>query len=277
MNTGLQERLVLCNLDTAVRDNKGDLLSCDRWAIKLFEKMGGQLAFISGKPVHEILHQLKGSMPAESVIACNGAVIYDGAQGEEVKSACVHEQEARVAIQDILLRFPSVGIEIVARGGGLYVVRSNLYVHENLKSCKVRYLLKSLDEIPRGWLQVILRGSEEQIRKIQEHTRRKYYGARNCICPQDANTCVILAQNARPERAFEELCMLKGVLPRNCVLLTDDQRDLPLAQKAGQTICSFDAPPEIQQTAGRHTLSALYGGGVGEYLYGMLKEYPEKV
>lgn len=70
--------------------------------------------------------------------------------------------------------------------------------------------------------------------------------------------------------------MLKGVLPQNCILLTDDQRDLPLAEKAGQTICSFDAPAPVQQAAGKNTLSALYGGGVGEYLYGMVKEYPDK-
>ena len=83
--------------------------------------------------------------------------------------------------------------------------------------------------------------------------------------------CLVMSrEEATPQAAFLRLCALQKVPPEDAMFIASGREDLPVMELAGKSLAVADAPDEVRHRAAK-ILWPSRDGGVGEYLYSLLK------
>ena len=154
MITKLEDILVVSDLDgTLLTDVKG-IPSCNIETIKLFTSLGGKFTIATGRNVESarnVVAKLSVTLP---VVAYNGGVIYDYVQNKSLCYCTLNQNSAKLAVQDIMEKFPTVGVEIMADDFNTYLINANQQTHNHLSREKINYITTSLSDTPDGWFKV---------------------------------------------------------------------------------------------------------------------------
>lgn len=272
MSQPIQETLVLCNLDFIANGPEYHMQSSDKTVLELFCREGGKLSFLTRHAPWELSGLLEKVRLTTPVICCDGAVIYDPTRNAALHTACLNEQEAAKLVRDLIFRFPGVSAEITCRDNRIYIPRNNRLSARHMERYNLPFQVLPLEEIPHGWVSVMIRAEKEQMEEIYNHIRRKYYGAGNYFHAVDQTGIVVLGVDAHREAALIQLQQLLGISQESCVLLAENEVDANLLPMVGNLVCGPDTQGTLGEASSVRTMCALDQGGLGEYLYGLIRE-----
>ena len=83
----------------------------------------------------------------------------------------------------------------------------------------------------------------------------------------------IMPQGVSKASGLERLCARLALPMENVIFIGDYYNDLDLMRLAGHSVAVANAPRDVQAQADEVTMSRCADGGVGEYLYKLVKRY----
>lgn len=275
MKRNLKEILVFCDMDNTLLTAKEGIPECNRTVIKLFTSMGGRFTVASGRPPESIRAALGDIRLSAPAISCNGSLLYDFSTNQVLRHATLERGQATAAIQDIMTKFPRIGVEVMAGAGDMYVVRANPYTHAHQVDEKISGVACPLDSVPDGWVKAVFAADPETIRKVGQYAKTRYYGRENYFLATNSIYYEIMPAGVGKASALQDLCALLGVRPEQTVVIGDYYNDLEMMQAAGYSVAVSNAPPEVKAAAAEVTNCTCSDGAVGEYLYKLIEEATE--
>lgn len=272
MKRNLKDLLVFCDMDNTLLTAKEGIPECNRTVIRLFTSMGGRFTVASGRPpasIRAALGDIRLSLPA---ISCNGSLLYDFGADRVLRHATLERGQATAAIQDILTKFPRLGVEVMAGAGDMYVVRANPYTHAHQVDEKISSVACPVESVPDGWVKVVFAADPETIRKVGQYAKTRYYGRENYFLATNSIYYEIMPASVGKASALRDLCTLLNVPLENTIVIGDYYNDLEMMQAAGYSVAVANAPPEVKAAADEVTNCSCADGAVGEYLYKLIEE-----
>lgn len=129
--------------------------------------------------------------------------------------------------------------------------------------------MAELEDISASWVQVRFHGSTAAVAQLEAYlSERSYVG---CALHGIRPGCLVMSrEEATPQAAFLRLCALQKVPPEDAMFIASGREDLPVMELAGKSLAVADAPDEVRHRAAK-ILWPSRDGGVGEYLYSLLK------
>lgn len=261
--------LVVCSMDNTLLANHGRILGCDDQTIRLYCAMGGRFSVLTRRTPQGMRNAFPEYRRLSASICCGGSVILSPSEEAVQYAARLEEAPARAAVRDALREFPEISVQILHPGGRLYAPRCNRYLHAHLREEAISCIMTELEDVPTPWVQVSFYGNAMAIGRLDKYlNERGYLG---CSLHSPNAVCLELSQEGvAPEDAFLQLCAIEKVQPQDVIFIAGGYDDLSVMAQAGQTVTVADAPVEVRLTADR-VLCAARDGGVGEYLYELLK------
>ncbi len=263
----LSDYLIFCDMDNTLLTAKEGIPSCNRTVIKLFTSMGGRFTVASGRPPESIraaLGDLSLSLPA---ISCNGSLLYDFQSNRVLRHASLDQNQASIAIREILQKFPRIGVEVMAGAGEMYVIHANPYTHAHQVDEHLSGISCPLESVPDGWLKVVFAGDPETVRKVGQYAKGRYYGRNNYFLPTNQIYLEIMPTGVGKASGMEQLCTLLGARMEKTIVIGDYYNDLEMMKKAGYAVAVANAPSEVRAAANEVTSCGCSEGAVGEFLY----------
>lgn len=261
--------LVVCSVDGALLGQHGRLLACDELTIRLYCAMGGQFSALTYRTPQGLEALFPGKNRIGPSACCGGSLVYSPASGLVTYAARLEEGAARAAVRDALDQFPEISAQIIHANGKVYVPRGNPYLHAHLREESIGCIMAELEDISAPWVQVRFHGSTAAVAQLEAYlSERSYVG---CALHSIRPGCLVMSrEEATPQTAFLRLCALQKVPPEDAVFIASDKEDLPVMELAGKSLAVADAADEVRYRAAK-ILWPSRDGGVGEYLYSLLK------
>lgn len=272
MKPALSDYLVVCDMDNTLLTAKEGMPSCNETVIRLFTEMGGLFTVATGRPPKSIraaLGSLKLSLPA---ISCNGALLYDMATESVIHRANLERVQATAAIEDIMAKFPRVGVEVMAGDGEMFVLRANSYTHAHQVDEKIGSTACTAECVPDGWVKVVFAADPESIRKLAQYAKMHYYGRDNYFLVTNKIYLELMPVRASKATALHDLCALMNIPQKKTIVIGDYYNDLEIMKEAGFAVAVANAPAEVKATANLVTMCRCEEGAVGEYLYQLIDQ-----
>lgn len=272
MKQSLRNYLVFCDMDNTLLTAKDGIPSCNRAVIKLFIALGGRFTVASGRPPESIraaLGDIELSLPA---ISCNGALLYDFSTNTVLRRSTLNREQATAAIEEILLKFPRVGVEVMAGDGEMYVIHANVHTHAHQVDEKLGSVACQLESVPDGWIKVVFASDPETIRKLGQFAKTRYYGRDNYFLATNSIYLEIMPTGVGKATGMRDLCMLMDEPLDRTIAIGDYYNDLEIMRDAGHAVAVANAPAEVKATADEVTICNCSEGAVGEYLYSLIRK-----
>ena len=271
MGHSLQDFLVVCDMDNTLLTAEKGIPSCNLETVKLFCALGGRFTVASRRTADSVgkyLDKLPLTAPA---ITYGGGVLYDFSRKKVISAKTLPKVAAHRALEDIRARFPSVGIEIMADNGRIYLIRANEYTHRHTLYEKLRYVVSDYADVPGEWNKVLFAAEPAVISDIADYMRFReypgvYFVATNTVYYE------IMPENVTKASGLRELCRRLSIPIENTIAIGDYYNDIDIMKAAGYSVAVANAPPEVQAEADEVT-GACLDGGVAQYLYRLITKY----
>lgn len=274
MMRSLKELLVVCDMDNTLLTAKEGIPACNVAALELFMTMGGRFTVATGRPPESIRAALQGIKLSCPAIACGGSVLYDFREEEAVMTRFLNEESATQAIQEVLAAFPDVGIEVMVEEGRVYVIHANQYTTAHVKDEKMSCVLCPLEQVPHNWAKVVFAAHPSILFKVQQYFANKTYDGLQFVATNFIYF-EIMPEQVSKASALKELCRRELIPLENTIVIGDYFNDLELMAAAGYSVAVGNAPPEVKNAANQ-VVGRCVDGGVGEYLYALVKQAEQK-
>ena len=147
MKKTLKDLLVVCDIDNTLLTAEMQIPSCNVEMIRLFCALGGNFTIATGRTLEsakQAVSELEINAPA---IVYGGAMVVDLHSKEVLEQTTINHREARRLIDDVLGRFPKVGVEIMTAAGDIYVVNPSAYIEKHIQDENLTCCYAPLDEI----------------------------------------------------------------------------------------------------------------------------------
>lgn len=271
MITSLQDILVVVDMDNTLLTAECGVPACNIETIRLFTKMGGRFTVASGRTVESVGRYLDKIALSAPAITYGGGVIYDYASRQRIRNALLPKQEAMRALLDLQVAFPKVGIEVMAENGRIYVIQSSEYTHHHTLHERLEYTVSALQDIHIGWNKVLFACDHATLQQMEAYAAKRHYEGIYFIA---TNTIYfeIMPLGVTKGSALQELCGYLQIPIENTVAIGDYYNDIELMRAAGHSVAMGNAPPAVKRVADEVTDTCL-NGGVGQYLYRLMKQY----
>ncbi|WP_395152167.1 HAD-IIB family hydrolase [uncultured Allofournierella sp.] len=271
MIQSLKDILIVCDLDHTLLTAQEEMLPCNKATIQLFCALGGRFTVASDRSAASIklaLGDLKLSCPA---IVASGASLYDMNDGETVPIGQLDAEKSVMQMAELMQRFPEVGVEVFTQDGAVWVVQANRYTHMQLRLENIGYGLLGAENIRADWAKISLTAHPATLAKVQEYLNTTHW---NEMHMQYSSAAVLELLPAKVNKgiALRHLCKQEFIPIEHTIAIGDYYSDLPLMQAAGSAVAVGNAPQEVKQAA-KKIVSNCMDGGVGEYIYALIKHY----
>ena len=187
--------------------------------------------------------------------------------------ASLNPDSSAQVVQDVMERFSEVGIEIVATDGKSYVVQSNQYLMNRLQSEMIGYTLCPVDHVPTPWVKITIAAHPITLRKVQDFLSAKVYSGLAFV-PVSIGSLDVMPTGMDKAFALKELCKRELIPVEHTVAIGGHFSDITLMKAAGHAVAVGNAPPEVKVVADE-IVSNCIDGGVGEYIYSLVKRYTQ--
>lgn len=261
---------ILTDMDGTLLDSNAAIAPRDAEAIDYFIANGGFFSVATGRArgsVEGFLPRLHTSAPS---IVDNGAWVTDLRNGETLRLASMTE-DARDMVEDIIDRFPMVGVE-VCQPGIQYVVNHNMYTERHHRNVGLELHRRMIDQIEGAWVKVNLLEDHEILTDAMEYLIRRYKGR-------------FFAQFSLPhiyeitQQGFskgDSALWLRdhlGVLPENFYTVGDGTNDLELLAAAGENSYAPRNAKQVILDAAHHLLPDNDHGAIAALIAELDKKY----
>lgn len=163
---------ILTDMDGTLLDSSASISGKTREAIDYFIENGGLFSVATGRArgsVERFLPELHTSAPS---IVDNGAWISDLNTGESLRTARMPETAADM-VEDIIDRFPMVGVEICLPGTQ-FTVNHNAYTERHHRNVGLELRRCGVHEVEGPWMKVNLLEDHEILSDTMEYMIRRY-------------------------------------------------------------------------------------------------------
>lgn len=271
MNHNLDHFLVVSDVDNTLLDPHEGMPSCNLTMIKLFCELGGKFTIASGR-TFESVEQLTKQVPLSApAILYGGGLLFDFAEGRPVVNHTMDRLSARLAVRDVLAKFPRVGIEIMSDNGRIYAINPNEQVCTHAREESISYVVCSLDEVPGNWYKVLFADDPASLALVREYTKDRHY--ENIYFLQtNAYYYEIMPQHINKGIALQELAARLQIPMENVYAIGDYHNDIDLLRAAGHAVAVGNAVPEVKMISNQVVLPCK-DGGVAQLLYQLIKQY----
>lgn len=268
----LTKTLVLCDVDNTLLTVQSGIPSCNKAVIRLFQKMGGRFTLATGRTPPSVKAALDGIQLNAPAVCCGGSVLYDFEMDAPLSAHYLNREQAEWALFDLMKKFPEAGVEVMANGGQIYMVRSSWFTEYHLHNEKIGCEYAPVFSLPQDWEKVLFAADPKTIDQMREYARADKYGTDIEFIATNTTYFEIMPKGVSKTSGMQELCDLYGLQQADTVMIGDYFNDLDLLRAAGTGVAVANAPREVKMAADVVTTCRCCDGAVGEYLYAMLKE-----
>lgn len=266
----IEELLVISDLDNTLLTAKNGIPQYNIEMIKQFQKLGGKFTIASGRSVESVsryLEQIELNAPA---ITYNGAVIYDF-EKSKILSRNLLNSSSKDVLNDILLKFPDVGCEIMCDNFRTYIVNENDYTYWHVTDEKLSYVVTSVDNIANKWIKVLFADDNNQLLQLKRYCESLECEDFDFVMTNDIYF-EMMPKNITKGKALKNLCNLIEIPMENTIVIGDYYNDIEILKNAGLSVCVDNAPEEIKNLC-RITVPSCVDGGVGHLLKQIINSY----
>lgn len=271
MIESLRDLLVVSDMDNTLLTAKEGVPACNKATIELFCALGGRFTVATGRPPESIRAALKGTQLSCPAIACGGSVLYDFAADRPLQKNFLPLSAARHAVRQVLEQFPDIGVDIMVEEGRVYVVQANRYTQAHLQDEELGCVVCPLEQVPQNWAKVMFAADALTIMNLQKYARSLHYEGMYFL-PTNTIYFEIMPAGVSKAQGLRRLCAQMDVPMENTVVIGDYYNDIDLMRAAGHAVAVDNAPQEVKLAADE-IVSSCTSGGVGEYLYSLIKRY----
>lgn len=267
----LKEMLVLSDIDGTLLTDSLELLPCNLESIRLFTALGGHFTVATGRTVESVSRYPQLLEFLSPIIACGGSVVYDFKKDEALVSHHLPRMIARRAMLDILQAVPRVGVVVVGSDGRNYQVAGRPETQRYYDGEHLAAFLRPPADLPADWNKILFCGSAEMIDKAKVVADERSYPGIYMVATSRVYL-ELMPQGVNKGSTLHELCELMDIPLENTTILGDYLNDLEIMQEAGHAVAMKNAPAEVRMAADE-VCGANNDGGVGQYLYSLIRQY----
>lgn len=267
----LQDILVVSDMDNTLLTPVDGVPLVNQETIRLFCMLGGRFTVATGRTAESAGRHLNAITLSAPAILYGGGVIYDFERRQSIRTESLPTACARRAIQDVMRRFPGVGVEVMTEDGGICVVCANEYTYRHTVHERLSYRMAPLETLTGSWNKVLFACPHAMLLQIREFVEEQNYPGVYFVAT-NRNYFEIMPQGVTKGSALRELCAYLGIPRENTVAIGDYYNDIELMHAAGYAVAVGNAPQEVQVAAG-HVAGRCLDGGVAEVLYALIRRY----
>lgn len=268
----INKTLVLCDVDNTLLTVKDGIPSCNKAVIRLFQKLGGRFTLATGRTPLSVKAALDGVELNAPAICCGGSVLYDFEMDAVLNAHYLNREQAEWALFDLMKKFPVAGVEVMADGGHIYMIRSSWFTQYHLHNEHIGCEYAPVFSLPEQWEKVLFAADPKTIDHMRDYARADKYGPDIDFIATNTTYFEIMPRGISKTSGMHELCDLYGLQQQDTVMIGDYFNDLELLREAGVGVAVANAPPEVQMAADVITGCRGCDGAVGEYLYRLIQE-----
>ena len=206
----------------------------NREALECFMAGGGRFALATGRALASILpFAPEVPMNAPGVV-CNGAAIYDFAQGEYLVTSVLNEK-SRERGQEILERFPTMACEAYHIENTIHAVHPNAitYQHQHITHVAVE-VKPSLLDVPLPLGKLLFEDEAPVLHRLQEYLLAQPWAGEYELIYSARNLFEMTRRGANKGGMVRELARRLDVRPGNIYCVGDQANDIPMLAVAAQ-------------------------------------------
>ncbi|MBQ3091795.1 MAG: HAD family phosphatase [Clostridia bacterium] len=261
---------ILTDMDGTLLDSSASIAPRDAAAIDYFIENGGCFSVATGRArgsVERFLPDLHTSAPS---IVDNGAWISDLRTGETLRLAAMGSEAADM-VEDMIDRFPMVGVEICLPGIQ-YVVNHNMYTERHHKNIGLELHRRALHEVAHPWVKINLLEDHEVLCDAMEYLIRRY---KDRFFAQFSLPHIYEITQKGFSKGDSALWLRDhlGVLPENFYTVGDGTNDLELLAVAGDNSYAPRNAKAIILEAAHHHLPDNDSGAIAALIELLDKKY----
>lgn len=243
-----QGYMLVTDMDGTLLDSGKTISAENMAAIQRFVDQGGLFTLATGRiagSVKRFADLLPIGAPA---ILYNGAVIYDFATEQVVSLKQLHPA-VRPVLQQVMDRFPELGVEIYC-GGEPYFVQENRITenHRRIESFS-RPASQSLSQLNDPWIKVLLAWEPERLNEVE--TFAMQFPENMTWVRSDDKYLEILPEHSTKGHALEELMQITGIDRSRCIAMGDHLNDLEMLRRAGVGVAVANAHASLMEVCSR--------------------------
>jgi hydroxymethylpyrimidine pyrophosphatase-like HAD family hydrolase len=270
MNKGLEDRLVICDLDAVLLDANGDLPQVARDVVQLYAARGGRFTVFSQRTPRAVRTLLGSLRVSTSALVCGGSLVYDFATGT-AKPLC----DFGAFGSDLWEKLPyasGVGIALQMKDGTTRVLRMSRTLQRHLQEEWTPYFLQKPEDVHGEDVLRVLLYQDSRLKAIQSFERALVEsGIPLKIEHFGVDLLVLTPSNLSGEAMLRCLCSEAILPPEQVTVVAGSMPMLELVQKAGYSAAAADAPAELRVAAREVTLTGAREGAAVEYLYELVR------
>ncbi len=271
MKKTLKDLLVVCDIDNTLLTAEMQIPSCNVEMIRLFCALGGNFTIATGRTLSSAKQAVSCLDINAPAIVYGGGMIVDFGSDTVLEKTLINRREARRLIDDVLSRFPKVGLEIMTETGEICVVNSSPYIDKHIQDETLNCYYAPLDEVEGEWLKVLFADSTGTLQKISSFVADRYYHELNPVMSNHIYY-EIMPEKVSKGEALKSICRKMAFPLENTVAIGDYYNDIELMKTAGYSVAMGNAPTEVKLIANEIT-GDCRDGGVASYLYYLIKHY----
>lgn len=271
MSISIKDILVVSDMDGTLLSSTCAVPACNLETIRLFIALGGKFTVATGRTVSSVEMYPELANIICPAITNGGCVIYDFKEKTPVKSVILPHLAARQALRDVSQHFGNVGAMVMGADMNLYQLQPSLQLDRLIDDEKMQLLHRPYEDLPDAWNKVLFAAPPEVLQEVADFlSLRTYPGV--YFVSTSKEYLEIMPKGASKASALRELCDLMGISLQNTFALGDYFNDLDLMRQAGYAVAMGNAPDEVKQAASR-VVASNNEGGVGQFLYELIKKY----
>lgn len=273
MRDSLGELLVVCDMDGTLLRSDHTIAPCDMETIRLFVALGGHFTVATGRTLRSIDMYAELAKTIDPAITYGGCVIYDFKKQTAVQSTILPHLAARQCLRDVLKAFPGLGAMVMGSDLRHYQAAPSLALHGLVQDEMMAYFMRPHEDMPDEWHKVVFAAHEELLAEVQAYIAERTYPGVYFV-PSGPLYLEMMPKGASKGSAIHALCDLLGVSIKNTIAIGDYYNDAELMKQAGHAVAVGNAPEDIKQLADE-VIAPNDEGGVGQYLYKIIREYEQ--
>ncbi len=235
------------DLDGTLFDSSTAVPENNRQAVRRFVQGGGIFCVSTGRTQHNAAPYLQNVDVNGPCILYNGAAAYSFASGRFLFARTVPEEAVEEFLGRVLEEYPTVNVQVYSPNEICFVSPRELADAEFVRLHQP-CIFSTLKDAPRPWLKLLLEGTPDQLRAIQQMAPASVQEACDMVFSSPVYL-ELLPQGANKGSALQRLRALPQLAGRTFVAIGDYNNDTELLQSADISAAPQNALPVVRELA----------------------------
>ena len=223
----------------------------NRAALERFIGEGGLFTVATGRAL-AAFENCAPLLPINApAVICNGAAIYDFAQGAYIETALLDEA-ARARGQQVLDRFPQAAVEAYHIDNVIHAVHPNAVTRRHEHLTKVGVVeMPSLLEVPLPLGKLLFEADHPTLVQVRDYIARQGWSGDYELIFSGQSLLEMTARGADKGGMVRRLAQLLHVRPDRLFCVGDEANDLPMLAAAAEAFAPANCIPAVRESGAR--------------------------